>query len=104
MTNLTQIIEKVGDSLHIELSVPLTQRGKDTYGEGEWEAPAVCVYINERMEEYALYHTQYLDYKDSLQATAPIFHFDSREEAEKVAEEFNLPVEFAPENDQYPRE
>lgn len=69
-------------------------RGTFTYGDGEWEQSAVCVLINKAHEEYALYHTQYLDYKDSLQATAPICYFDNEQEAEKFADEHDLPVEY----------
>lgn len=89
-------IIKQNDSLHITIDVPLTMSGEYTYGEGQWTAPAVCVWIDEKMEEYGLFHTQYLDYKDSLQATAPIVYFGSKEEALKTAEEFSLSVEYAP--------
>ena len=83
------------NSLHISITVPLTMEGKYTYGEGEWTAPAVCVFIDENIQEYGLFHTQYLDYKDSLQATAPIVYFDSKEEALKTAEEFGLSIQYA---------
>lgn len=83
------------DNLDISITVPRTMKGEYTYGDGEWTAPAVCIFIDDRMEEYGLFHTQYLDYKDSLQATAPIAYFDSKEEALKVASEFGLSVEYA---------
>jgi len=88
-------IKDDGKNLHISITVPRTQEGTDTYGDGTWVAPAVCVFIDEKREEYGLYHTQYLDYKDSLQATAPIAHFDSKKEALKAADEFELSVEYA---------
>ena len=89
-------IKDAGDSLHISIVVPKTMRGTYTYDEeAEWEQPAVCVYINERTQEFGLYHTQYLDYKDSLQATSPICFFYTKKEAEEIAERFDLPVEYS---------
>ncbi len=85
-------IKKNGDKLEISIAVPLTITGHDTYGDGKWSAPGIVVGINKRLDEYALFHTQFLDYKDSLQATSPIAYFDSEEEALKVAEEFGLQV------------
>ena len=70
-------------------------RGSVTYGEGEWIADSVIVRIDEHLDEYGLYHTQYLDYKDSLQATSPIAFFDSKEEAENAAKEHGLSIEYA---------
>ena len=89
-------IKSDGKNLSISITVPLQMSGEYTYGEGEWTAPAVCVYIDENIEEFALFHTQYLDYKDSLQATAPIASFSSKEEALKAAKDFNLSVFYAP--------
>lgn len=89
-------IKSDGKNLQISITVPLWMTGEYSYSYGKWEQPAVCIYINERMHEFGLFHTQYLDYKDSLQATAPIVHFDTREEALQVAEDFSLPVEFTP--------
>ena len=93
---------KETDEFLITITVPKTKRGKFTLdtmvgvNDGpEWEADAVCVWVNDRWGEYALYHTQYLDYKDSLQATAPIIHFETKEEALKFAEEHNLMVEYS---------
>ncbi|MBT9167802.1 MAG: hypothetical protein DDT19_01145 [Syntrophomonadaceae bacterium] len=95
MNNLTNMkIIKNGDNLEISLTIPLMMSGENTYGDGKWDAPAVCILINEEMDEYGLFHTQYLDYKDSLQATAPIIHFNTKEESLKIAEEFNLSVEY----------
>jgi hypothetical protein len=88
-------IKKNGDNLEISITVPLTITGTGTYGNDEWSAPGVVVYIDRSRDEFALYHTQYLDYKDSLQATSPIAFFDSEEEALKVAKEFGLGVEYA---------
>ena len=88
-------IIKNGDNLEIGITVPLTITGGGSYDGPDWSAPGVVVYINENLEEYALYHTQFLDYKDSLQATSPIAHFDSKEEALKAAEEFGLNVQTA---------
>lgn len=87
-------LTKNGDNLEISITVPLTITGSETYGDGEWQAPGVVVVINDQMHEYALYHTQFLDYKDALQATSPIAHFESKEEAIEAAEEFGLQVEF----------
>lgn len=83
-------IAKNGDNLEISIVVPLTIKGPDTYGDGEWTADGVVVVINDKMHEYALYYTQFLDYKDSLQATAPIAHFETKEEAEKAAKDLGL--------------
>lgn len=84
------------DNLYVSIVVPRHMSDAYTYGEGTWEAPAVCVYIDENLQDFGLFHTQYLDYKDSLQATAPIAHFNSKEEALKAAEDFNLSVFYAP--------
>lgn len=92
---MTTKITKENDNLNISITVPLTMKGEYTYGDGEWEAPAVCIFIDEKRGEYGLFHTQYLDYKDSLQATAPIVFFDTKEEAMKVADDSSLPVQFA---------
>lgn len=87
-------ITKQGENLHIEIDVPLTMKGTYMFDKDEeWEKPAICVRIKERYEEYSLNHMCYLDYKDSLQTTAPIVHFDSKEEVMEVARKFNLPVE-----------
>lgn len=86
---------KETDSFEIHIVVPKTMRGKETYGDGDWEQDAVCVWINEKHLEYALCHTQYLDYKDSLQATQPIVYFDTKEEALAFSEKYNLQVEYA---------
>jgi hypothetical protein len=88
-------IKKNGENLEIFQSVPLMMKGQDTYGDGEWEAPAVCIFLNDRTAEYGLFHTQFLDYKDSLQATSPICFFETKEEAEKVGQEFGLAVLYA---------
>jgi len=88
-------IETDGKALNISITVPLTMSGECTYGDGEWTAPAVCVYIDEKLQEYGLFHTQYLDYKNSLQATAPIAYFTSKEEALKASEDFGLSVQYA---------
>jgi hypothetical protein len=89
------------DNLYISLTVPRTKKGTYTYGDGEWTAPAACIFIDDHTEEYGLFHTQYLDYKDSLQATAPIAYFDSKEEALSAAEEFGLSVEYAHVDEQF---
>ena len=91
-------IEADKDNLHISITVPRFMNGKHTYGDGEWTAPALCVYINEKTQEHGLFHTQYLDYKDSLQATWPVVYFSSKVEALKAAEDFGLSVMFAPTN------
>lgn len=85
------------NSLHISLTIPLTMKGEYTYGDGEWIAPAICVFIDENFQEYGLFHTQYLDYKDgnNLQATSMIVAFDSKEEALKTAQEFGLSIQYA---------
>lgn len=87
-------ITRKGDKLEISISVPLTITGPETYGDGEWSAPGVIVVINDKTEEYALYHTQFLDYKDSLQATSPIVYFESKEAAMEAAETLGLGIEF----------
>ena len=92
---MTPVIKRNGENLEIFQSVPLMMEGQDTYGDGEWTAPAVCIHINDRTAEYGLFHTQFLDYKDSLQATSPICFFATKEEAERVAEEFGLSVIYA---------
>jgi hypothetical protein len=78
----------------IALKVPRKMRGKYTYDDGEWEQDAVCVFIDNSREEYGLFHTQYLDYKDSLQATSPIIFFDSQKEAEEFAAKYRLMIEY----------
>lgn len=88
-------VEKSDNKLVLTIEVPLEMSGDYTYGEGIWTAPAVCVRIDDHLGDYGLFHTQYLDYKDSLQATAPIAYFDSKKEALEVAERFNLSVEYA---------
>lgn len=86
--------DKETTTFHINLEVPRKMKGDYTYGEGQWEQDAVCVYIDKSREEYGLFHTQYLDYKDSLQATAPIIHFNSQKEAENFAVEYGLMIEY----------
>ena len=85
------------NNLHLSITVPLTMKGKYTYGDGEWTAPAICVFIDERVQEYGLFHTQYLDYKDgnNLQATSMIAAFDSKEQALSAAKEFGLSIQYA---------
>lgn len=83
------------DTFEIKLVVYKTMRGKDTYGDGEWEQDAVCVWIDEPRMDYSLNHTQYLDYKDSLQATNPIVYFKTMKEALAFAEKYDLMVEYA---------
>lgn len=78
----------------VTLHIPHKMRGTYTYGDGEWETDAVCVWIDNSRYEFGLYHTQYLDYKDSLQATAPIFYFDNEKEALQLAEKYGLMVEY----------
>lgn len=84
------------DEFVITLVIPKTQRG--TYmldPEHTWEQDAVCVWVDKSIQEYALSQTQYLDYKDSLQATQPIIYFDTEEEALTFAKEHKLMVEFS---------
>ncbi len=88
-------IKKERDNLILTITVPLSQSGKYTYGEGTWIMPALCVWIDDNLQDFSLNYTQYLDYKDSLQATSPIASFTSKEEALKAAEDFNLSVEYA---------
>lgn len=86
------------NAFEIHIVVPKTMRGTYTYGDesdGKWEQDAVCVWISDRTMEYGLFHTQYLDYKDSLQATSPIVYFETKEEALKFAEKHSLMVEYA---------
>jgi len=52
--------------------------------------PLIVPVINGRIEEYALFHTQFLDYKDALQATNPIAHFESKEEALRAGHRFRV--------------
>ena len=83
------------DEFVINLHVPKTQRGTYTYDDDmEWEVDAVCVWIDNSRLEYGLFHTQYLDYKDSLQATSPIIFFDTQEEAERFAKTHSLMIEY----------
>lgn len=87
---------KETDTFEIHISVPRMQSGTYTYDEDStWEEYNVCVWINEKHEDYSLNYTQYLDYKDSLQATSAIVHFDTKEEAEAIAREHNLPVKYS---------
>jgi len=79
----------------VTLTFPRKMGGSYTYGEGKWEEDAVCIWIDEKRSEYSLNHTQYLDYKDSLQATSPIFYFDNKKEAENFAETYSLMTEYA---------
>ena len=81
------------DNLYLSITVPRTMKGEYTYGDGEWTAPAVCVHIDDNMDEYGLYFTQYLDYKDgnNLQATAPIAYFTTKQEALSAAKELRMP-------------
>lgn len=88
--------DKETDLFTIVLTVPKTMRGEYTYGDGEWIQDAVCVYIDENLQEFCLSHTQYLDYKGSLQATQPIIYFNEQKEAEDFAEEHDLMIEYAP--------
>jgi hypothetical protein len=88
-------VEETKDELVITLTLPRYMKGTYTYGEGEWEEDALCVWINEKHEDYSLNHTQYLDYKDALQATSPIVHFDDMKEALTFAEKYNLPVQYS---------
>lgn len=82
------------DEFVINLHVPRTMRGKDTYGDGEWEQDAVCVWIDNSTQEFGLWNTVYLDYKDSLQATYPIIYFDSQQEAIDFATKHRLMIEY----------
>lgn len=92
---MSQTITKKDDKLFITIEVPLKMKGTYMYDEGvEWEQDAVCICIDNRRGEYSLNHTDYLDYKDSLQATEPICHFDSEEEAKLTAKKFNLPIQY----------
>lgn len=79
----------------VELVIPRSQTGEYTYGSGEWKQDAVCVWIDKKGYEFTLSHAMYLDYKDSLQATQPIFSFDSEQEAITFAKEYSLMVEYA---------
>lgn len=89
------IYNEATDSFEIKLIVPKTMTGANTYDEGTWEQDAVCVWIDEARLEYALCHTQYLDYKSSLQSTQPIIYFDEMKEALEFAEKYDLMVEYA---------
>lgn len=86
-------LTKNGNNLEISITVPLTITGHETYGDGEWKAPGVVVVYEMEADEWALYHTQFLDYKDALQATQPIAYFEDEKEAMKAAEEFGLQVQ-----------
>lgn len=93
---MTQSITSTKDTFEIHISVPKKMTGTYMYNEDEtWEQSAVCVWIDKDRGEYGLYHTQYLDYKDSLQATHPIVFFESIEEAIVFAKKNNLAVEYA---------
>lgn len=83
------------DEFVITLVIPKTQRG--TYmldPEHTWEQDAVCVWIDRSRGDYALAHAHYLDYKDSLQATAPIIYFVTEKEAVSFAEKYKLMIEY----------
>lgn len=83
------------DEFVITLNVPRKMSGSYTYDEDNtWVQDAVCVWIDNSHYDYGLYNTQYLDYKDSLQATTPIIHFDSQKEAEEFAEKYKLMIEY----------
>lgn len=80
----------------VYMKIPRKQTGVHSLDESiKWEEDAVCIYINENMEEYGLFHTQYLDYKDSLQATQVITFFDSKQEALNFADKYNLMIEYS---------
>lgn len=80
------------DAFDILITIPRKQKGKYTYGDGEWEQDALCVVINEKYQEYTLNHTIYLDYKDSLQVGPTIVYFDNKQEALDFAEKYELLV------------
>lgn len=95
-------IEATDDFFTVTLTIPRKLTGRYTLDlmagieDGDtWEEDAVCVWINNAWDEYALHHTQYLDYKGSLQATNPIFHFDSQKEALDFAHKYGLMVEYS---------
>lgn len=94
--------DEATDEFVINLHVPKTMRGTcypyEDDGE-QWEQDAVCVWIDNSRFEYGLYHTQYLDYKDSLQATSPIIFFDTQEEAERFAKTHSLMIEYSSNHD-----
>lgn len=87
---------KETDELVITVRLPMHQNGTYTYDETmTWEVPALCVYINSKYCEYTLNYLMYLDYKDSLQATASILHFDTQKEAEEFAKKHKLLIEYS---------
>lgn len=80
----------------VHMKIPHKMTGVHSLDENiKWEEDAVCIYINENMEEYGLFHTQYLDYKDSLQATQAIVFFNSKEEALDFGTKYNLMIEYS---------
>lgn len=90
------------ETFEIHITVPRYQSGVNTiesmYDEpnpSTWTADNVCVWIRPSHLEFALSLTQYLDYKDSLQATQPICYFDSQKEAEAFAEKYGLMIEYS---------
>jgi hypothetical protein len=88
------------DEFVITLHVPKHMEGTYTYDPDiTWQQTAVCVFINNSHEEYTLSHTQYLDYKDSLQATQSIIYFDTQKEAEDFAHEHGLMIEYSHNHD-----
>lgn len=83
-----------GDTFKVTLEFKKEMSGTYMYDPDiEWTVDAVIVYINHDRYEYLLCHTQYLDYKDSLQATQPIIYFDNYEEAISFAEQYGLNIE-----------
>lgn len=74
--------------------IPLTQKGEYTYGEGTWEQDnlvGIVVKPNKGSddEEFYFAFTQYLDYKDDLQETAPaVYYYPKGDTFEKEVEEF----------------
>lgn len=86
-------IEEKDGVLHISLTIPKWMTGTYQYDEEKkYKVPAVCVVINKDHDEYYLSHTMYLDYKDSLQSTQPIFYFDTEEEAREFVEKYKVPL------------
>lgn len=94
--------DDVEEEFVVTMHIPRTMTGTYVYDKDRvWEQDAVCVWIDNSRYEYGLYNTQYLDYKDSLQATSPIFHFDSQTQAEAFAAKYGLMIEYSSQHDHF---
>ena len=79
---------------YVSMKIPRFQRGSYTYDEDrEYCVDNVSVFLDDDIHQYGLYKATYLDYKNSLQSTTPIFFFDTKEEAVEFAKKYNLMIE-----------